>query len=1131
MTFISSRIADNLGENTSRFGAVFFGALALIALNTWFISYNFNNLSRHEYWVTHTAEVEAELNRTEVYALDSMIGARGVLLAGDRVYLDMYRSNSERLSQAPKRIGDMTIDNPAQARNADLLEAEVGDFVSYWGHLVPAGTEKRPQLANLTQFFAEGKSRLDALRTTLTKMKEREDALMVKRAEALTQSKLYFNLAVILGAFLSALFTVLAFVFIRRNYIQINKEAVINAYEAKIKDVIALLSRQLAGELTAHDVAERTLQFLGSHFDFLSSHFYAFDIGGLKRVASYGAAVESELVSSMSNTLVGEAIKRPNPWKVKDIPKEYWKVKSGLGEAKPEQLLFAPIRFQDQNFAVLELGSFSVIDPETVDRIHMLAEVIGVSLNAAQSRDRLQELLERTQQQSEELQLQQEELRSNNEELEQQAHALEEQQHNLVGKNLDLEETRKQLELKARDLENSSKYKSEFLAKMSHELRTPLNSLLILSTLLVENKEKNLNDRQKQFAESIYNSGQDLLLLINDILDLSKIEAKKLRLKVDAFPVNLILLASEASFSIQAKSKGLTFTVDANDSVRGEIIKTDRQRLEQILRNFISNAIKFTDAGTVTLKVDVDSNSKRINFHVIDTGIGVPEDKIELIFEAFEQADGSVSRKYGGTGLGLTISKELAGLLDGTIEVKSNFGEGSAFTLSLPLSLNLDVHPDLGEPTNHRVLGVNEDRKQLEPNKVEQSANHTEAVSLTKGIDSSKTSILIIEDDERFRQSVVEAVKEYGFQAIECSSGELALEILSQFVPSAILLDIKLPEVSGFVLLEVIKGKPELRHVPVHIISGLEFQHNALRMGAMGYLTKPVTMEKISAALERIKGVISGRKRRILLIEDDFTQSQAISQIIEGEDLEVVTADTGRDALKKVKEGAFDCIILDLKLSDTSGFKLLEEFKHISASIPPIVIYTGKDLTEDEEQYLHQFSESIIIKGARSPERLLDEVNLFLHRVESLLPQDKKNILELLRSTEHSFENKTVLVVDDDLRNIFSMTSALESKGITVKIAKDGIECLEVLEKNANIDLVLMDIMMPRMDGYEAMKRIRASALPKMRTLPIVALTAKAMKGDYEKCVQAGANDYLPKPIKLESLSTVLKVWLSRRST
>jgi CheY-like chemotaxis protein/CHASE3 domain sensor protein len=1118
----------NLSSRNTRFGAMLAGALALIAVNTWFINHSFSILSDHEFWVAHTAEVEAKLDQELVAALQSVNGIRGYLLTGHDEFLENYREGVLQMDTQIKQVRDATLDNPIQQRSIDELQEKVEILKRHLDNAVKTKSANQFTAEALRVFLSEGKVRLDNVKAQLSRMKEHEESLMERRAEAVTQSKEYFIFSIFIAALLNALFIFLAFIFVRRNYDQVARDAERSAYEASLKDELNSFSRAVSGELTAKEVATKSLDFLAGHFRFLASHFYAFGPGGLKQIASYGTSTEVDLADANSS-LVTEAIKRNDAWLVDAVPSQYWKIKSGLGEANPIALLFIPIRFQDQNFAVLELGTFEKISKEMIERASRLTEVIGIALNAAQARDRTQELLERTQQQSEELQLQQEELRSNNEELEQQAHALEEQQMNLSAKNLDLEEIKRQLEFKALDLENSSKYKSEFLAKMSHELRTPLNSLLILSTLLMENKEANLNDRQRQFATSIHNSGQDLLLLINDILDLSKIEAKKLRLKVDPCPISSILLAKEASFAIQAKSKGLTFLVECAPEVRGEIIRTDRQRLEQILRNFISNAIKFTEIGTVTLQVSQSPDKKEFIFNVKDTGIGIPDDKIDLIFEAFEQADGSVSRKYGGTGLGLTISRELAGLLEGRIQVKSEPGKGSEFILTLPLSISPNPESaNTDEKPLHSVLET-ASRRRAVPETNRQLEFHEEAVKLVKGIDPKKTSILIVEDDERFRMSVVDTVKGYGFQAIESSSGELALAILELLIPSAILLDIKLPEISGFVLLEVIKGKPELRHVPVHIISGLDYQHNALRMGAMGYLTKPVTIEKITAALERIKGVISGRKRRILLIEDDEAQILAISQIIEGEDLDVVSVATGKAALEAVKNGAFDCIILDLKLADTSGFKLLEEFNHLNASIPPVVIYTGKDLSIEEEEYLRKFSESIIIKGARSPERLLDEVNLFLHRVETLLPQDKKNILKLLRANEQSFEGKTVLVVDDDLRNIFSLTSALESKGIAVKIAKDGIEALDVVTKVEDIDLVLMDIMMPRMDGYEAMKRIRQNGDAHIRNLPIIALTAKAMKGDYEKCISAGANDYLPKPINLENFNTILKVWLSRK--
>jgi CheY-like chemotaxis protein len=1118
--------------NRFRFMGIMALALVLITLNTWFIFRSFNTLSENEAWMRHTTDVTTTVDRVLLNNLNEITGVRGFLLTGKEEFLDSYNAGTVDLPVAMKKLSSLTVDNPTQVENIQSLTVLNADFQKYLDKAIADKQARRISNRDINPFVNAGRDKVEQIRLLLDRMKDVENALMAKRSETVADSRNFFMLAVFAAGLINAIFIILAFYLFKRNHDQVTREATQNAYESKIREEINNLSKKVSGELNAKEVAKISLDFMSSQFKFLASNFYAFNRGELSVLASYGSSMNlQEEFDAKGLSLVTEAIRRPDAWVVEKVPKSYWKIRSSLGESEPTSILFLPITFQDRNFAVLELASFSEITPEIMVRANRFAETIGIALNAAQSRDILQELLEKSQQQSEELQVQQEELRSNNEELEQQARAMEEQQFNLSAKNADLEEVRRQLEQKAQDLENSSKYKSEFLAKMSHELRTPLNSLLILSTLLVENKEKNLTDRQRDFASSIHNSGQDLLMLINDILDLSKIEAKKLRLKLDSFAVSSVVGAKEASFAIQAKSKGLEFSVEVDPEVRKIVMETDRQRLDQILRNFISNAIKFTEAGKVTLKIAKVPNASRLTFSVSDTGVGIPRDKIDLIFEAFEQADGSVSRKYGGTGLGLTISRELATLLDGEIKVDSEIGKGSTFTLEVPIKTTFeDTSSSASDETPVPSSAFNRPTRKVKDEttiSVQEDAKK-KAAALLKGIDRSKPTILVIEDDEAFRRSVVDAARAYDLQAVECGSGELAIALFDQFTPSAILLDIKLPEVSGFVLLEMIKSRADLRHIPVHIISGLDYQHNALRMGAIGYLTKPVTIEKISSALERLKSVIDGRRRRVLLIEDDATQSKAISSIIEGEDVDVLQASSGQKALELLSNDVFDCIILDLKLADTSGFQLLEELNHLSTSIPPIVIYTGKDLTIEEEEYLRKYSESIIIKGARSPERLLDEVNLFLHRVESLLPQDKRNILRVMRSNEQTFEGKTVLIADDDLRNIFSLTSALESKGINVRIAKDGLEALDVLDANDDIDLILMDIMMPRMNGYEAMEKIRAHRNDRVRGLPIVALTAKAMKGDHEKCINAGANDYLPKPLNMDNFTTVLKVWLSR---
>ncbi|MFN3453827.1 MAG: response regulator [Pseudobdellovibrio sp.] len=703
-------------------------------------------------------------------------------------------------------------------------------------------------------------------------------------------------------------------------------------------------------------------------------------------------------------------------------------------------------------------------------------------------------------------------------------------------KNNDLERIHAQLEKHTAELEQINQYKSEFLAKMSHELRTPLNGLLILSALLSENKENNLTEQQRQFAKSINNAGHDLLLLINDILDLSKIEAQKLTLRPEFFSLQDIFESIENTFKHQAESKSLNLILDLPDSIKHLKMNTDRQRLEQIIRNFISNAIKFTENGSITVKAILNESTQDIVFSVKDTGIGIPENKQKLIFEAFEQADGSVSRKYGGTGLGLTISRELSALLGGFVDLESKENDGSTFFLTIPQSLNTaDEVTDRDQKTKStrdlaEIFDKNLSSEKIQPAKSSQTITNyeSEVEEILSRIPNNSRSILIVEDDADFRLSIVETVKNYDFFPIEVADGELALAILKKHIPTAILLDIKLPGISGLGILDNIKKIPQLRHIPVHMISGLEYQQNALRMGALGYLTKPVTLDKINAALKRIELLLSNSVKRILLIEDDEKQRFAISSLISGSDVEVVAATNGKVALEKIKTEGFDCIILDLTLPDMTGFDLLAQLNSISVSLPPVVIYTGQDLTDEEDKYLRQFSESIIIKGARSPERLLDEVNLFLHRIESLLPESTKEILYNLRSQEKSFEGKTVLVVDDDIRNIFALTSALEAKGLNVKVARDGLEALEVLEKNsASVNLILMDIMMPKMNGYDAIKSIRSNENVKISSLPIIALTAKAMKEDHEKCINAGANDYLPKPINIDNLVTILRIWLA----
>jgi CheY-like chemotaxis protein/CHASE3 domain sensor protein len=1107
--------------------AIFLGIVAILVCSAFLLNKEFNGVTEQESWVLHTEEVLTELESTISAAKDAETGIRGFLLTDTQDYLDPYHQGVSQAFEHLRRVKFLTEDNPTQQSNVAVLDDTLKRRFAALETLLELYHKNKAQFSKGDLRFGEGKMIMDSLRAQIDKMKSSEEQLLKLRRETTEHSRDIFFWILCISTGIMVTIIGAAFIQIGVNQARAYEEALLKSKEAEEKDLVAELSRTIAGDISFENAGKAILQFLSLHLGVLAGRIWILE--GRDKLAPVASLAVNEDTSKTAeatpqSSLVEAASRRDDIWKVTDVPSDYWKVVSGLGSALPNELTFVPFSFQDRRLGVIELGSFSAIGDRSLQFLRILHDTIGVGLNAALSRSRLQTLLEKTQLQSEELHSQQEELKTNNEELEQQARALESQQQALNEKNTELEN-------RAQELQRSSQYKSEFLAKMSHELRTPLNGLLILSTLLIENKEKNLTEQQRQFARSINNAGNDLLVLISDILDLSKIEARKLTLRPEEFTIGEIFEQTKRLFEPQTDAKHLDLKLDLPAEMRSVKIFTDRQRLEQILRNFLSNAVKFTEKGSVSLEVELNKPSGLLTLKVSDTGIGIPKGKQDAIFEAFMQADSSVSRKYGGTGLGLTISKELATLLGGHITVNSEEGKGSQFSVQIPLHAPMiNAETTAASPSFYGL--------QNEEKAVHHAANHnggfqsssdrvlSTVAKALKGLPKDKKSILIVEDDAAFRSSVVEAVKGYGFAPIEAGDGEVALAIAKEHPPDAILLDIKLPGISGLGILEVIKQIPNLRHIPVHMISALDYQNSALRMGALGYLTKPVTIEKIRSALGRIENMISKKLRSVLIIEDDERQNEAISQLISGSDLEVVSVKTGKDALAKVKTQGFDCIILDLTLPDVSGIDLLSELRGLEISLPPVVIYTGKDLSDDEERYLRKYSESIVIKGARSPERLLDEVNLFLHRVESLLPDSKREMLSHMRSQEKSFEGKTVLIADDDIRNVFALTSALESRGLQTRVARDGVEALEMLQKHDEIDLVLMDIMMPRMDGFEAMKQIRKNTNLHIRNIPIVALTAKAMKDDHEKCIEAGANDYLPKPVNLENLSTILKVWL-----
>ena len=743
----------------------------------------------------------------------------------------------------------------------------------------------------------------------------------------------------------------------------------------------------------------------------------------------------------------------------------------------------------------------------------------------------LQESNEQLQAQSEELQVQQEELQAANEELEEKTQFLERNKKNIEEKNQVLERLREDLERKAEDLAIASKYKSEFLANMSHELRTPLNSLLLLARLLVDNREGNLSKDQIESATIIYNSGNDLLLLINEILDLSKIEAGKMELRTEEITPVELGEALEKNFRHLAEEKGLFLKVSIKENTPAAIV-TDRQRLEQILKNLLSNAFKFTDQGGVTIEFyqpeDTVSfaqpgleSQNALAIAIGDTGIGIPEDKQKIIFEAFQQIEGGSARKYGGTGLGLSISRELARLLGGEIQVLGQENAGSTFILYLPTAA-----PIAAESVQITAI-TNRDKG---PDFITRAAVRSQtSVNLLEDdrdiLSADDKTLLIIEDDVNFAKTLLIFCREKGFKCVFSLTGEEGLMFAEKYPLKAIILDINLPGMNGWAVLESLKENPSTRHIPVHFMSADEPVPAAYSKGAMGYLTKPISQEKLEQALASLEFLIDKIRKDLLLVEDDANQRRAIVKLIGYSDVAIHEASTGKEAMEALQSKQYDCMILDLGLPDMSGFDLLKLMeKDNSITMPPVVVYTGKDLTVEEENELRKYSESIIIKGVRSEERLLDETSLFLHRMVERLPAEKRKMISDLHDTDKMLRNRNILLVDDDMRNVFALSKVLSEKGINTIKAENGLKALEILQERDDIDLILMDIMMPIMDGYETMRRIRAEG--RFSALPIIALTAKAMQRDKDDCIAAGANDYLAKPVEIDRLLSMMRVWL-----
>ena len=919
------------------------------------------------------------------------------------------------------------------------------------------------------------------------------------------------------------------------------------------------LSEGVQGDLRLDEVGRNVLQFLGGFLDAQVGAMYVRrGDDHLRRVAGFALTADEAApeVIALGEGLVGQAALERRMLEVKDVPAGYLNVRSSLGSATPRTLLVVPLVVDGLLKGVVELGFLRPLTRHEPELLDLLSERIAIAVRAAIARERLEKLLHETQQQAELLQAQQEELRVANEELEEQSQALRETQSRLELQQAELEQTNSQLEEQTEvltrqkselesaqrilsdrttELARASQYKSEFLANMSHELRTPLNSTLILSKLLADNKDGNLTGDQVQFAQSIYSAGNDLLDLINDILDLSKIESGKMDVKPERVQLSRLVEAMAQTFAPMAELKGIRFET-AIDAAAPSAIETDPQRLQQILKNLLSNAIKFTERGEVRFEVTV-GGPRLVRFSVRDTGIGISPDQHTVIFEAFRQADGTTNRKYGGTGLGLSISRDLARLLGGSIELDSARGRGSTFTLVLP--------PQYEPPPAVMVSPAPEQIPAAVPGPSPQRPEPMLARDLPRALPSARQRstapvnddrdavtdharvLLVIEDDATFARILYDLAHELGFQCVIAGTADEGVEFALQYRPAAIVLDMNLPDHSGLTVLDRLKRNPATRHIPVQVASVEDYTQAALEMGAAGYMLKPVERERLVEVISRLDRKLRQSIRSVLVVEDDDVQRDSICRLLEAQDVRTVAVDSGAAALGQLKATTYDCMVLDISLPDASGFELLERMaQEEQFSFPPVIVYTGQSLSSEEEQRLRRYSRSIIIKGARSPERLLDEVTLFLHQVEANLPADRRRMLQEARSREAVFENRTVLIVEDDVRNVFALTSVLEPRGVVLKIARNGREAIRVFDATPGIDMVLMDIMMPEMNGYEAIEAIRQR--PDGARVPIIALTARAMRDDQERCLAAGANDYIAKPIDVEQLLSLMRVWMPK---
>ena len=1191
-------------------------------------------------WVAHTQKAIGMANHLGKLMVDMETGERGFVISGDSKFLETHDDGEEQFAAEIIELKKQVADNPVQVALLD----EIDQLKNKWLKIAvePAillrkkiNKSGQSNIDDIAAFVKSGvgKRIMDKLRVKLGEFTQVEKDLLVareKEAATVAQRSVFI---MIFGTVVAIALGIIGMVMVSRSVlrqvggepaeiaaitgriakgeldIDINENQTLSGIFESItkmakslksnrkmtqdqdwlKTGIAKLNDIVRGEQNIGQLSAKIISELTSYMDAQIGALYLLDDTEkenpyLKLTGSYAYKKRKNLSNKfkLGEGLVGQAFLEKQQIVVSNVPEDYVKITSGLGEAVPRFIVETPFSFENDVIGVIEIGTINEMTDLELQYLEQAVAVTGISFNVVKKQQALeqalkesQELSEELQAQSEELQAQQEELQSANEELqsqqeelkaaneeleeqtmtlkqnesslisqqealqaaneelEEKTEFLEKQRAEISDKNAVLAQTSAELEHKAKELEISSRYKSEFLANMSHELRTPLNSILLLSRDLAENKDKHLDKEEIESAEIVYKSGNDLLNLINEILNLSKIEAGKMTLNLNELKVKEFATDIKQHFSHIAKNKGLSLEVSAGDNLP-EAIQTDFQKLDQIMKNLISNASKFTEKGGISISINRPPQdtkfstsglvpNKTLSIAVSDTGIGIPKDKQHEIFEAFQQADGSTSRKYGGTGLGLSISRELAKLLGGEIQLESTVDKGSTFILYLPENGPEIIPASEAEEAVAKSLSAKAEAEKNKIKAVEKAVANNISNNNYDDIKPQDNSILIIEDDPVFAKLLNEQCRENGFKCLTADNGRDGLQLALDRLPKAIILDIRLPEKDGWEVMDELKKTPATSHIPIHVMSSADNLDDALSRGSIvGTLTKPVSKEDLNEALNGIKNFVTSNKKTLLIVEDNEMQLKAIKKIIGSKDVEVLAADSGKAAINHLKSGLVDCMILDLKLPDISGFELLDELdKMEEVDIPPVIIYTGKDLSKDELEKLQERSETVIVKGAKSEERLLDETALFLHKMGKEQPK------EIAVDKDKMFKGQKILVVDDDMRNVFALSKILKQKGLDVLKAENGKKALSILEENGDIDLVLMDIMMPEMNGYETIQRIRdPKSNVKNHDILVLALTAKAMKQDREKCIQAGADDYLSKPVDTERLFSMMRVWL-----